>query len=295
MHDSTNKPERIAFVGFGEAATAFVTGWADDRPPHIQAYDIKSAANETRAEIEAAYAAHTVAGHATLDRALAGAQTVFSVVTADQALEAARAAASSIEPGTLWLDCNSCAPDTKRQAAELIEKAGAAYVDVAVMAPVHPKLHHVPILLSGPQAEKAEAVLLALDMKPEIAGEQVGQASAIKMLRSVMIKGFEALTAECFLAARRAGVEEAVLASLEKSDPDIQWRRRGAYNLERMMIHGTRRAAEMREVAATVEALGLTPRISSASADWQDEIGALGAEPGQPDLFERADRVLKRL
>ncbi len=112
------------------------------------------------------------------------------------------------------------------------------------MAPVHPKRHETPILLSGPEAEAALPVLTSLGMLPRVTGVRVGEASSIKMLRSVMIKGLEALTAEAMLAARKAGVEGAVIASLQASDPGIDWEKRSAYNLERMMVHGERRAAK---------------------------------------------------
>jgi 3-hydroxyisobutyrate dehydrogenase-like beta-hydroxyacid dehydrogenase len=138
--------------------------------------------------------------------------------------------------------------------------------------------------------------LRALEMRPTAAGETVGQASAIKMLRSVMIKGLEALTAECFLAARRDVVEAQVLASLETSDPDIDWRGRGIYNLDRMMIHGERRAAEMREVALTVSKLGLPASMSAAAAEWQEAVAALDLQPSEDeDLWGRLDRLLARL
>ena len=177
----------------------------------------------------------------------------------------------------------------------MIETAGGRYVDVAVMSPVHPKKHRVPLLVSGPHADAAVLSLEALDMWPEVAGDEVGQASSIKMIRSVMIKGFEALTAECLLAARRAGVDEQVIASLEVSDPDIAWRRRGAYNLERMLVHGTRRAAEMREVAITVAALDLPNGMSQAAADWQALLSRRGIDPGEDDLTVRLERALSAL
>lgn len=287
--------DHIAFVGFGEAATAFVTGWADRRPARISVFDTKTDDQATRDVMLARYADQAVAGADGLAEALAVAPVIFSVVTADRALHAARSAAPFIAPDALWLDCNSCAPETKRAAAQVIAAAGGRYVDVAVMAPVHPQKNHVPLLVSGPHAQAAVAVLTALDMRPVVAGDTVGQASSIKMLRSVMIKGMEALTAECFLAARRAGVDDAVIASLEASDPGVDWRRRGSYNLERMMIHGTRRAAEMREAAATVAALGLSARMAAATADWQDQIAATGASAVADDLAERADAVLQKL
>jgi 3-hydroxyisobutyrate dehydrogenase-like beta-hydroxyacid dehydrogenase len=132
-------------------------------------------------------------------------------------------------------------------------------------------------------------------MRARVAGKTVGEASSIKMLRSVMIKGMEALTAECMLAARRAGVERSVLVSLQASDPGIDWTARSAYNLERMMVHGTRRAAEMEEVAATLRDLGLPDRMASAIADWQRQIGALGLVDTEPSLEVRADAILDRL
>ncbi len=289
-----NRPARAAFIGFGEAATAFLSGWAEGRPAMVRAYDVKTDAPETRDAMRARYEAHGVEEAAAPAAALAGAEVVFCLVTADQALRAAEAA-EGLKPGALWFDCNSCAPGTKRRAAEAISAAGGRYVDVAVMAPVHPRRHRTPLLISGPHAEAAEAALLALDMTPAIAGGEVGRASAIKMLRSVMIKGLEALTAECFLAARRAGVEAEVIASLEASDPEVGWRRRGAYNFERMMAHGARRAAEMREVAATVAELGLGGGMSRAAAEWQDLLAATGAAPGEDDLIARADALLARL
>jgi hypothetical protein len=115
------------------------------------------------------------------------------------------------------------------------------------------------------------------------------------MLRSVMVKGLEALTAECLLAARKARVEDAVLASLQASDPGFDWRQRSAYNLERMMAHGERRAAEMREVAATLRGLGLPDRMAAATAEWQAAIGALGLGDADEDVGARADRILARL
>lgn len=295
MTTAETYPQSVAFVGFGEAATAFASGWSNNGPRDLRAYDIKANDSAARAEMRARYAAHGVTEAETIADALAGADAVFCVVTADQALAAAEAAAPLLAKGALWFDCNSCSPGTKRRAAKAIEATGGRYVDVAVMAPVNPKKHHVPLLISGPHAEVADSVLRALDMKPRCVGDDIGRASSIKMLRSVMIKGMEALVAECFLSARRAGVEEEVIGSLEASDPDIKWRSRGAYNLERMMVHGARRAAEMEEVARTVNELGLGGDMAAATARWEARIASLEADPGDDDLLARADTILSRL
>lgn len=285
----------VAFVGFGEVAMSFVEGWGELRPSQLRAFDIATHDPARRTVFAARYQHFGIDGRSELGEALAGAELVFSVVTADQALAAAQAAAAHLSPSALWLDCNSCAPATKRQAAAVIEAAGGRYVDVAIMAPVRPLRHRVPMLLAGPHAEDARDQLMRLAMAPEVVGPAVGQAAAVKMLRSVMIKGLEALTAECLLAARRAGVEEAVLASLERSDPDIAWRQRALYNLERMLVHGRRRAAEMREVAETVTALGLDAAMSRSTASWQERLGTLGLDPGPEDLGLRLKRILDSL
>lgn len=163
------------------------------------------------------------------------------------------------------------------------------------MAPVYPKRHEVPLLLAGPHAEQAFTYLTALGMKPQVSGEKIGDASSIKMLRSVMIKGLEALTSECLLAARRAGVEDAVLASLQASDPGFDWRERGAYNLERMMVHGVRRAAEMREVCVTLQGFGIPDWMSQGTVHWQDRLGELRLDPGEDDLASRSDTVSRHI
>jgi 3-hydroxyisobutyrate dehydrogenase-like beta-hydroxyacid dehydrogenase len=288
------KSGEIALIGFGEAAEAFRIGWGRS-VSRARAFDVELLDPDQAARMAERCRAAGVECCDSPEQALADAGLVLCLITADQALAAAKAAAPHLFTGTLWLDGNSCSPGTKRAAAAVIETGGGLYVDMAIMAPVYPRRHKTPVLLAGPAAEPAAAALRRLGMAPEVAGLAVGEASMIKMLRSVMVKGMEALTAECFLAARRAGVDAAVLRSLQSSDPSFDWKTRAAYNLERMIVHGGRRAAEMREVAATLRELGFPDRMAAATAVWQDEIGALSLADGAADLAERADRILDRL
>ena len=256
----------IALIGFGEAGMAFAGAWRAE----TKAYDIKTDDPALAGAKRADYARAGISGAGTLAEALDGAELVVSLVTADQALAAAAAAAKLIAPGALYCDLNSVAPQTKQEAARLIEAAGASYADVAVMAPVHPAGLAVPILVSGADACPA---LAALGFSPRRIDGPVGRASTIKMLRSVMVKGIEALTAECFLAARRAGVADEVAASLDASWPGADWAAKADYNLGRMRAHGLRRAAEMEEVAATLEGLGQASDMARATAQVQRRIG----------------------
>lgn len=288
----TNSIE-CAFIGFGEAAEAFATGWGAQAAG--RAYDVKLS------DPALAGMPHDRAGRCGVslhnDRlaTLNGVAAVFCLVTADRATAAAEECADTLTAGAFWFDGNSCSPGAKRRSAKIIEAAGGRYVDVAIMAPVYPKMHKTPLLIAGPHAEAAAEFLTSLGMQVKIAGDEIGNASAIKMVRSVMVKGMEALTAECLLAARRAGVDDRVLASLQASTPEIDWPVQAAYNLERMMVHGRRRAAEMREVAATLQELGLPNGLAAATADWQQRIGDLELEPGEDIFADRADKVLGQL
>jgi 3-hydroxyisobutyrate dehydrogenase-like beta-hydroxyacid dehydrogenase len=282
------KLDHLALIGFGEAGMAFASAW--DAP--VRAYDIKTDDPGTAAAAKHAdYVLHNAIGAASLSEALGGASLIISVVTADQALAAAEAAAASLSPGALYCDFNSVAPGTKQDAARIVEAAGGLYADVAVMAPVHPARLSVPLLVSGPHADAAMAALAEIGFSPRRVEGPVGRASTIKMLRSVMVKGVEALSAECFLAAHEAGVVEEVAASLQKSWPGVDWAAQADYNLERMLVHGMRRAAEMDEAAKTVAALASDNVMTRACADKQRAVGALGAAAPQ-GLAAKSDLIL---
>lgn len=290
---------KIAFLGFGEAASAIVEGWLGDEQfgdlPHLEAFDIARNDPLRNDALAQRFAANKVIDRVTASDAVSGANVVFSLVTADQTLAAARSAIGSISKGTLYFDCNSCAPETKREAAALIGSTGARYIDLAILSPIYPQRHKSPMLICGTSSDEASDILTRLHMNAAIIEGDVGKASTIKMMRSVMIKGMEALMAECAVASRKAGVSEYVFASLDRSYPGIDWLAKCTYNLERMMVHGSRRAAEMREVALTVEQLGLENPMTRATVGWQQTIGDLNLDPGPADFNQRADSILSQI
>jgi 3-hydroxyisobutyrate dehydrogenase-like beta-hydroxyacid dehydrogenase len=174
------------------------------------------------------------------------------------------------------------APETKRSAARIVERAGGHYVDIAIMAPVAPASSSVPLLLAGPEAERANAALTRLGFSNlRTAGLTVGAASGIKMCRSIMVKGIEALTAEMMAAANLEGVSELVLASLEASERQLDWTHRASYNLHRIAEHGQRRAAEMDQVVEYLTAIGVDPVMSRATAQRQRTGSVAGSQQGR--------------
>jgi len=262
MPDSIAPPSapRVALIGFGEAGEAFACDarWRGE----TRAWDILP-------ERRAAMGRCSVETAENVEDALAGRAFFLSLVTADAALDAAREHAPLLPEGALWCDMNSVAPDTKREAAAAIEAAGGRYVDIAVMAPVDKGLA-VPLLVSGAHALAAQPLLEALGFSNvRTVGEEIGRASAIKTIRSVMVKGLEALSWECAAAAEAAGVFDEVMASLDASEKPIKWAERIAYNRERMETHGLRRAAEMEESAKTLQGLGVEPVMTRGTIALQ--------------------------
>jgi len=271
MSDSTtlsNAP-RVALIGFGEAGEGFAA--AGRWHGRARGWDIL---NDRRA----AMAEYGVETADSARGALQGAGVAISLVTADAALAAAREYAPLLGKGSLWCDMNSVSPETKLEAAKIVEAAGGRYVDVAVMAPVNRDLS-VPLLLSGPHGAPAKDLLELLGFTSvRVVGDEVGRASSIKMIRSVLVKGIEALSHECAAAAEAAGVLDEVIASLDASEKRIGWAERIAYNRGRMTLHGKRRAAEMEESAKTLQGLGVEPVMTRGTIELQRRAARTGQD-----------------
>jgi len=262
----------VAVIGFGEAGRILAGGLRASGRFDVCAYDILVDDPARRGAMLAAAVERHVTMAESHREAMGGARVIVSAVTATSSTDVAREAAAALAPGQIFADINSVSPGTKRINAKLIEGAGGHYVDVAVMAPIPPYGLKVPILLGGRKAADLAALLAPAGMIFDIVADDIGTASAIKMCRSVMIKGMEALVVECLLGARHYGVEERVLASLEETFPQMKWDERADYLVSRVVVHGRRRAAEMREVAVTIEEAGLEPFMAAATARCQDRI-----------------------
>jgi 3-hydroxyisobutyrate dehydrogenase-like beta-hydroxyacid dehydrogenase len=272
----SNKP-RLCFIGFGEAGQAIASGLREAGVESIVAWDILFPKAEGAKLKSAGDAIGALLANSAAD-AVKHSDIIVAAVTASSSLEAAQSVAPHISGNPYYLDINSVSPGRKQQTARLLEGA-ARYVDVAILAPIHPKRHRTPLLLAGGHAQAILPILIdELEMQGAIASDQVGAAAALKMIRSVMIKGIEALTAECFMAAQRAGIADEVAASLKNNYPTLDWPKVIEYNLERMASHGIRRADEMEQSAATLSELGIEPLMTNATVARQRQIGELGRE-----------------
>ena len=291
----------IGVIGFGEVGRIFCEGLRGrEGVSTINAWDLKfaaettgaaEAAKATAAGVRAASSVADLAGHVDL---------VISAVTASNTFAVAQAAAQHIRPGTLFLDLNSASPGTKQKSAAVIDAAGGHYVEAGVMTSIPPYGIRVPMLLGGAKAAELAPSLLAWGCDAKVVSSQLGIASAIKMCRSVMIKGLEALVIESYTTARAYGVEDHVLPTLQETFPSINWSQQGAYFFSRVVQHGKRRAEEMREAANTVKEAGFEPLMTAAIANkqqWVADQAAAGmfAEVDQAGPWQAyADALLKQ-
>jgi 3-hydroxyisobutyrate dehydrogenase-like beta-hydroxyacid dehydrogenase len=224
---------------------------------------------------------------------------IICAVTAAQALAAVQSVVTTSLADKWLLDVNSASPATKSECGRLVERAGGRYVESAVMTSVPPYGIKVPMLLGGAHAEELNRTLAALGFDAKIASTDIGVASAIKLCRSVIIKGMESLVIESFTAARGFGVEEYVLESLRETFPQMDWERQGDYFFSRVIQHGKRRAEEMAASAETVASQGIGGIMADAASRRQAFIAdqrRLGtfADPLEMKPWrERADELLR--
>jgi len=292
----------IGLVGYGEVGRILAEDLRAAGVERVLAYDIKFGTDDD-APLLAHAAHHGVRPMSSHDFLARAADLVVCAVTASQTVAAAEACAPGMRAGAGFLDLNSASPAAKLTAARAIEAAGARYVEGAVMTSVPPYRSKVPLILGGPHGVAMAPALEALGFSPKVGPGKLGVASATKMCRSVMIKGFEAMVIESFTAARAYGVEDAVLASLKETFPGIDWEKQGAYFFQRVIEHGRRRGEEMREVAQTLREVGLDPWLATASAErdeWMAGLADAGVFGGRgtpgfarsADWRTEADRIL---
>lgn len=218
---------------------------------------------------------------------------VLSVVTPRVAGAVAAKAASARGHG-LFIDFNSLSPAEKGRMAERF--AEGAFVDGAILGSVAGEGPRTPLALAGPCGRKAHTLLNEVALNSIVVSPAVGGASALKMCRSVFMKGIECLLVETLLAAARYGVTEPVLQSIEGTFNSY-----GLQPMIKMLVtthaaHCHRRSDEMRSVSRMLKELGLPSRMSRAS-----ELLLRGSgESGVTDYFkstvpERVEDVIEFL
>lgn len=205
------------------------------------------------------------------------ADLILAMVPGGAAQEAASDAVPALKPGQLYADLGTASPPTKERISQLVESTGAAFVDVAIMGTPQHNRHGVATLASGRDASRYRDMVTPFGMKVEVVGERPGKAAAIKMFRSILMKGTEALILEALLACRTWNVTDDVMRSVSATlgrqpfYPD--W---VAHQVASDAIHGERRAHEMDMVIETMRDVGIEPRVTRGTAEMLHWAAGLG-------------------
>ena len=266
--------EQFGLLGFGEAGQAIAASLLKDYDVTISAFDHAIITDEDRA---AQQQQTGVIMCTTPDELATSAELIISVVTADEAVLAAQSIAPFLSDSHIFMDGNSVSPGTKHLAAEALHShnVAARYIDLAIMAPIHPAGHRTSLLIAGPEQARLAPLLDRYGFVYEWEGAEPGQACIVKMLRSVLIKGVESLICESVTASQALGLDTRILASAGKTLGMADMPGLADYFMERTAVHAKRRAAEMREVAKTLEELGLSHYLPTATALHQDMIAEM--------------------
>ncbi len=283
MEDS---PPRVGFLGFGEAGYHMAKGLAGAGLTGIVAYD-KFAADPKAGDLIRQRAGDAGVTLVRSARALCRrAVVIIALVPGRVALRAVKGAAPHLTPDHLYVDAGTASAEAMKEAGRLLEgKAG--FVDVAMMGAVPLAGHKVAILASGSQAEDFRRAMERYGMNVRVVGQYPGEATAIKLIRSVFMKGMAAVTLEALEAAHRHGVLEAVAEDIAAYMDEHAFRDHMRRLVCGTAVHAERRAFEMAEVLTLLNKLGSADTVTRATRKKLQHIAALrlrerfgGREPG---------------
>jgi 3-hydroxyisobutyrate dehydrogenase-like beta-hydroxyacid dehydrogenase len=268
------KQFRLGLVGYGEIGSTLGRGLRGAGLEIIASYD-KYAFDGPYADLiqSRAKEAGVTLVHSNQELADA-AELIFSVTPGSASLESAEAFAPCLTSRHIFTDFASATPKIKMGVAERLAGTGALLGDGSIEGtPLHG--YSMRMLSSGPADERVRDLLVPWGMQIEFVGEKLGTASGIKILRSVLIKGIEALTDEMLLAARRYGIDEVVLASASKTLAR-PWMDTVESLMPSGVIHAKRRAEELEMSAEAVADAGIEPimaRAIAARLRWKEGLG----------------------
>ena len=291
------KMTKFAFIGFGEAAGLLTDGLAEAGAEVTATYDIlidnpdKAAAHKEKAGSKGVIAAEDA------EQAVKKAGIVVSAVTSKEILVAAKNVAPHLTSGQIYMDINSASPHAKCEAAQVIEASGADFVEAAVMDLVLPHGHKVPMLLAGVKAETLAVTLNTYGMNVTAIGDKIGNASSVKMVRSIFMKGFSAILLESLIAANKLNAADAVLESLQVTYPDLNWKELASKSMSRLIKHSKRQSEEMSSVAATLEELGIEPMTAKATGarlGWLADLELDEALDSLPETYNEFLKILEQ-
>lgn len=291
---------RLGLVGFGEIGSIVGKGLREAGLSSVRCYDKAAFDGPYSQLIQSRAAAAGVVLVRSQEELAAAADVIVGFTPGSASVESAEAFARVLQRHHVYVDFASATPKVKFAVAANLKAGGASVGDGSILG--NPSNGYaMPMLVSGPAAAAAVQALVPWGMRIDVAGDQLGLASGIKILRSVLFKGIEALFDEMILAARGYGMDEAVLASAFKTLDRNTWAEILMNVVPSGAIHARRRAEELEMAAETVENAGIEPimaRAGAARLRWKESLRLKehfgGVQPKtQQEVFEAIEHLMK--
>ena len=255
----------IGFIGYGEAAFNISLGLGQEGLSGIRATDAMMDHPVMGVQVRDRAGQAGVALVSSAAEVAQGADVLFAAVPSSFTLDVCREVKDCLRPGQLYIDVSASTPATKEAIWDLIGGTGVLFVDAAMLGSLPKDKHRVPITASGNGASKFREVMAPHGMEITLAGEKAGAASAIKLVRSIFMKGIASLMIEMLQAADAYGVSDEVVSSISKSMDGIPF----TSHLDRLVtgsaLHCTRRAAELKGSIAMLSEAELSPEMTTAA------------------------------
>jgi len=257
----------FAFIGFGELGSSLAEGLGRSGAHIVRAYTPERPQPAAAAVLEGRLRRSGAQRSASLKEVLAGATAVLSVVPAGASREVAERCAPLLDRSAYYVDLTAAWVEDLEAAAALVERVGALYVDAAVLGTVATSGFEVPIIASGPGAHGWQALVEREGLIVEVLDAPAGRATLMKLLRSVYMKGRDALIVEMMLAAAHYGLEERVAESIQGPGETVPFAALAERVLCALAVHAERRADELLASSEAVRAAGIDPVISRAGSE----------------------------
>ncbi len=255
----------IGFIGYGEAAFNISLGLGQEGLSGIRATDAMMDHPVMGVQVRDRAGQVGVALVSSAAEVAQWADVLFAAVPSSFTLDVCREVKDCLRPGQLYIDVSASTPATKEAIWDLIGGTGVLFVDAAMLGSLPKDKHRVPITASGNGASKFREVMAPHGMEITLAGEKAGAASAIKLVRSIFMKGIASLMIEMLQAADAYGVSDEVVSSISKSMDGIPF----TSHLDRLVtgsaLHCTRRAAELKGSIAMLSEAELSPEMTTAA------------------------------
>lgn len=264
--------KKLVFIGFGEAAYHIAKGLVGEGVENIVAYDINANCPKRGTYIKDRAKEIGIQLADDLENAVMNAEFIMSLTSSSVAYDIARSIIPNLVENQVYLDMNSASPKTKAMISNIDRVDNVKVCDIAIMGTVPEEGHKVNMIVSGDGAEEFYSVFTKYNMNISILDNVAGNASAIKMIRSIVMKGIPQLLFESFEAAEKFGVLDYLLDSLNTSLYGKTIDTLATNFIYRTLVNSKRRSHELSDVISTLDSIGIDSSMSKAIYKKLDDL-----------------------